>query len=165
LLQRNIDTANRDFRTGLHVLPQHDAIVHFVDMISSQNQQIFRLVAVDNIKVLQHRISRAFVPSIINPLRGGENVEVLVPLSPRKVPAALTMADERVGFVLGRNAHFSDAAVPGVRKHEVNNPVFRSKMHRRFCSLVGEFFQTAAASTGENHRIGGSGEFWNGNSI
>ena len=47
---------------GGDMLFQHDFVVHFVNMITRENHDVFRRVALDDVYVLIHRVGSALVP-------------------------------------------------------------------------------------------------------
>ena len=60
---------NRDRHAGhgaarpfFNVIKQHPRIILFIDMVPGQNNDIFRIIAADNIQVLGHSIRRPPIP-------------------------------------------------------------------------------------------------------
>ena len=81
-------------------------------MVAGKDHDVLDAVAVDDIDVLGHCVSGATVPHIFGYTLGrGQDVQKLVAFSAEKVPAALTMADQGVRFVLGRNRHAANSRV------------------------------------------------------
>ena len=62
LLNRNLHGRDRHIRIVRLVVLQHHLIVHLVNMISGQNQDIFRIVVLHIFKILINRIRRTCVP-------------------------------------------------------------------------------------------------------
>jgi hypothetical protein len=72
------------------VLPQHHFVIHLVDVIAGEDDDVVRLVALDDVDVLVHGIGRAGVPHVLrNALAGRQDIEGLVALGTEEVPAAL----------------------------------------------------------------------------
>jgi hypothetical protein len=88
-------TSDRHVSRLIHVLAQHDFVVHLVDMIAGQNQHVIHIITVNDINVLRHRIRCSQVPlHFRHPLRRRQDVQILVPFSAKKVPAPLAMTDQ-----------------------------------------------------------------------
>ena len=127
------------------MLAQHQLVIHFVNMVASQNDHILNAVAVDDVDILGHRISRALIPAFgVGALRRGQNIQKLIALCAKKAPATLQMPDQTMGFILGRHRHFTDAGIQGIRQGKVDNPRLAAKIHRRFGADIGQFIQSAA---------------------
>jgi len=74
------------------MLLQHVFVIHLINVIARQQDNVTRVVALDNIDVLEHRVGRAGVPaanSLGHALARGQDIEALVAFGPEKVPAAL----------------------------------------------------------------------------
>ena len=151
----NLETAHRHIRIFLHMLLQHELVIHLVDMIAGQHDDVFGRMAGDDVDVLEHRIGRAFIPvEFVDALGGRENVEALVPLGPHEVPGALHVPDERVRLVLRRHPNPPDAAVDGIGQREIDDAGHAAEIDRRLGAIVGEFHQPAATSAREDIRHG-----------
>ena len=120
------------------MLAQHQLVIHLVNMVTGQNDHIINAVAVHDVNILGHRISRALIPAFgIGALRRWQNIQKLIALCAKKAPAALQMADQTMGFILGRHSHFSDTGIQGIRQGKVDNPRLAAKINRRFHPPVG----------------------------
>ena len=156
---RHFETADGHVGARVDVLPQHDLIIHLVDMISGQDDDVFRIVARDDVDVLIHRIGRAFVPHRLgHALAGRQDVEALVSFGPEEVPAALEMADQAVRLVLRRHADAPDAGVQCIGKREIDDPRVAAEIHGRLGADIGQLHQSAAAPSGEDICHGVAGE-------
>ncbi len=97
----HLQAAHRDVGVLLDVLLQHLLEIHLVDVIAGQQHDVFRVVALDDVDVLVHRVGGAEVPFLLgHALAGGQDVEAFVPLGTEEVPAALQVADQAVRLVL-----------------------------------------------------------------
>ena len=52
LLHRNFDYSDGRVSIAFFVVSEHLCVIHFVDMVSGENQKIFRRVCIDEIDIL-----------------------------------------------------------------------------------------------------------------
>ena len=146
LLARHFEAADGDVGALLHMLLQHLLIVHLVDVIAGQQHDELRIVALDDVDVLIHRVRRAEVPELLgNALARRQDVEAFVTFRAEEVPAVLQMPDQAVRLVLGRHGDAADAGIQRVGQREIDDPGFAAEIHRRLGATVGQFHQPAAA--------------------
>ena len=156
---RDRQAADGDVRLGIHMLPQHQLVIHLVDVVTGEDEDIVDIVAVNDVNVLRYRVGGADIPLVlIHTLGRGQDVEIFVPLGPEKVPAALAMPDQAVRLVLRRNRHLANARVQRIRKREVDDARLAAKIDSRFDSSVGQLLQTASAPARQNERHGPLGQ-------
>ncbi len=62
LFCRDFDGRYGYLRAGVHMLLQHAAVIHLVDVVAGQNENELRALAPDRINVLVHRVRRALIP-------------------------------------------------------------------------------------------------------
>src|SRR5271166_6275 len=147
----NLDAANRNLGVLLQMLLEHQLVIHFVDVIARQHQEVFRVVTFDNVEVLIDRVRGALIPDPLpNALARGQNIEALVADGAHEIPGAMEMADEAVRLVLGGDGDAPYARVEGVRERKINDARFTAKGDRRLGAPSGQLHQTAAASPGQN---------------
>ncbi|OIQ64849.1 hypothetical protein GALL_535990 [mine drainage metagenome] len=149
-------TADRDVGAGLDVLAQHDLVVHLIDVVAGQNDDVFHAVTIDDVDVLRHRVSGPEIPfAFRDALARGQNIKVFVAFGAEETPAALHVADQGMRLVLRGNRHLADAGVEGVGQCEVDDPRLAAKVNRGFGTAVGQLFQAASPPTGKNegHRL------------
>ena len=129
-----------------------------VTIVAGQDDDVFGIVARDDVDVLIHRIGRALVPhGLGHALAGRQDIEAFVPFGAEVVPAALKMANEAVRLVLRCHTDAPDAGIERVRQGEIDDPRVAAEIHRGFRADIGQLQQSAAAPTGKDvgHRISG----------
>ena len=105
-----------------HVLLQHQLVVHLVDVVAGEQHDVTRIVALDDVDVLIHRVRRAEVPLVLgNALARRQDVEAFVALGAEEVPAALQVPDQAVRLVLGRHRDAADAGIQRVGQREIDD--------------------------------------------
>src|SRR5882724_4798854 len=82
-------------------------------------------------------------------LTGRQDIEALVSLRTKEVPAHLQMADEAVSLVLRRHGDTANAGIHRVGQRKVDDARLSAEIDRRFGSPVGQFQQPTAASSCE----------------
>ncbi len=133
------------------MLLQHQFVVHLVDVVAGQDDHVFRRVALDDVDVLEHGVGGAFIPLRFgNALGGGQDVEAFISLRPEEVPAALHVADQRMGLVLRRDTDAADAGIQRVRQGEIDDARLAAEIDGGLGATVGQFLQAAAATAGQN---------------
>ena len=133
------------------VLLEHDLVVHLVDMVAGQHDDVVDAVVLEDVDVLVDRVGGAFVPlRLRDALARRQDVEALVALGPEEVPAALQVADQAVRLVLGGDADAADAGVERVGEREVDDPGLAAEIDRGLGAAVGQLPQPRAAAAGEH---------------
>jgi len=128
------------------MLLEHDLVVHFIDVVAGEDDDVLGRVGLDDVDVLVDGIRRAGIPLILrDALAGREDVEALVAPGPQEVPAVLKMPDEAVGLVLGGDADAADARIDRIRQSEVDDPGLAAEIDGGLGAAVGQFEQPAPA--------------------
>ena len=151
LAQRHFETAYRHVGVLLDVLHEHRLVVHLVDVIARQDDDVFRRVALDDVDVLIHGVGRAGIPGAVrDALARGQDVEALVALVAEEIPAALQMADQTVRLVLGGDADAADAGIERIGERKIDDARLAAEMDRGLGPPLGELEQSAAPAAGEH---------------
>ena len=142
---QHLDASDRHVGAGVDMLCQHDSVVHLVDVVAGQDDDVAHPVAFDDVDVLGDGIGGAEIPvSFIDPLGGGQHVEHLVAFGPKEDPATLQMSDQAVGLVLGRHADAANAGIDRVGQREIDDPALAAEEDCRFRPPVRQLFQPTA---------------------
>ena len=145
---RHLEAADRDVGARVDMLLKHDLVVHLVDVVAGEDDDVARRVVLDDVDVLVDRVGRAGVPLVLgDALAGRQDVEALVASGPQEVPAVLQVPDQAVRLVLRGDADAPDAGIDRVRQGEVDDPRLAAEEHGGLGPAVGQLQQPAAAST------------------
>src|SRR6476619_6566718 len=99
---RHFETSDSDVRAPLHMLLQHEFVIHLVDMIPGEKHDEPSSMRLYDIDVLINGVGRPEIPICLrNALAGRQNVEALIALRAKEIPAHLQMSNQAVGLVLG----------------------------------------------------------------
>jgi len=151
LLARDLDAGDRGLGAAQHVRPQHLAVVHLVDVVAGQDDDVRRAQAVEDVEVLEHGVGGAAVPVLlVDALLGREEVDELAHLAAQEAPAALQVAQQAVRLVLGEHGDLAKAGVDGVRQGEVDDAQLAAEVHGRLGPPVGQGAEPAAAAAGQD---------------
>src|SRR5882724_1977745 len=105
-------------------------------------------------------------------LTGRQDIEALVSLRTKEVPAHLQMADEAVSLVLRRHGDTANAGIHRVGQRKIDDARLSAEIDRGFGSPVGQFQQPTAASSCEYiservacERLGSDGSHFESSSL
>ena len=99
---RHLEAADGDVGACVDVLLEHQLVVHLVDVVAGQDDDVFGRVALDDVDVLVDGVGGAAYHCVLgDALARRQDVEALVALGAQEVPAALQVADQAVRLVLG----------------------------------------------------------------
>lgn len=146
--KRDLDTAHRHVGAGFDMLLQQKGVVLLIDVISGEDENVFRRIALDDVDILRHRVGGAQIPvPFIDPLRRGQNIKRLVALGAEEAPAALQVADQAVCLVLCRHTDTADAGIDCVGQREIDDACLSAEIDCRFGTNIRQLLEPAAAST------------------
>src|ERR1700730_5267289 len=72
---RNFDGSHGNVGAGQYMLLQHLGVVHFVDVVAGENENIFGTFAADRINVLVDRVGGALIPLLGDAHLRGKNFD------------------------------------------------------------------------------------------
>ena len=151
--------ADRHVRLLGDVVGEHVPVVHLVDVVAGQDQDVLRVVALEDVHVLVDGIRGALIPGVLpHALRGRQQVDELLQAPVEEAPAALQVPDQAVGLVLRGHADSADARVHAVGQREVDDAELAPERHGRLGAPVGELHQPAAAAAGQDQPVGAAGQ-------
>ena len=131
------------------------SVIHLVDMVAGQDQDVVRFVRAQDVEILVHRVGCTEIPVLFrNALRGGQDVDELLEAAVEETPAALDVPDQTVGLVLRRHADAPDPGIHAIRQGKIDDAELAAKRHGRFGAPVGQVFQPAATPAGQHECIG-----------
>ncbi len=150
-LRRNLDHADGRRGAALAMERHHARVVHLVDVIAREDQQVPRIFPHDRVEVLVDRVRRAQIPVFADALLRAEDLDELAELVGHHAPAHADVAAERERLVLHRDEDLAQARVDAVAQREVDDAVGAAEIDRRLGPLLGERVQTFAGASGQNH--------------
>ena len=159
LRHRHFDAGHGAARIHCHVVGDELRIVHLVDVVAGQHQQVLGVVRHQDVEVLVDGVGRAAVPPVlIHALLRGQQVDELVELVAQERPAALQVAQQAVRFVLREHADAPHPGVQAVGQREIDDAELAAEVHGRLGAPVGQMRQARPAAAGEYQADGPSGK-------
>ena len=80
LFDGHLDSRQRGGSVPLVVKAQHSRVIHFVDVIARQNDEVARALAHDRVKVLVHGVRRTLVPLLADAFLRRQDLDELAEL-------------------------------------------------------------------------------------
>src|SRR6185369_4239864 len=157
--QGHLDAGDRAARVHGDVIGDQLGVVHLVDVVAGQHQDVLRVVAGEDVHVLVDSIGRAAVPELlVHALLRRQQVDEFIELVAQERPAALQVAQQAVRLVLGQHADASDTGVQAVGKREVDDAELAPEVDCRLGAIVGQVCQARAAAAGQDQGDGSAGQ-------
>jgi hypothetical protein len=132
------------------VLVDHPGIVHLIDVITGKDEHDLRIVASENVEVLEDCVGGSFVPICRNALLSREQFDEFIKTSVEKRPPPLDVMNQALSFVLGCDPDAPNARVNAIRQREVDNAKFSAERHGRLRTPVGKRPQARSPPTREH---------------
>jgi hypothetical protein len=126
------------------------SIIHFVDVITGEDQNVLGLVAVNKVEVLPDRVGCAPVPVKAHPLLGRNGFEKMAHFPAENIPSLFQMIVERLGFVLRQNDDFVNLRVNAVAEGEIDQTVNTAKWDCRLGAILSERHQSLTPTPGHD---------------
>ena len=152
LFQRHLDAADGEVSLPLGVIGQHETVIHLVDVVACQDDDIFGIALAQDVEVLVDGIGRAGIPAFLHALLGRHDIDELAQLAAQETPALLDMADQRVGLVLRQHANLPDTGIETVRQGKIDDAELASERHGRLGAPLGQGMQATAPPAGQDQR-------------
>ena len=134
------------------MIGQHLGIVHFIDVVAGEDEDILRIIPVNKIDILIDGVGRALIPlGALNLLVRGQDVDTAV--VPVQIPR-LTVADiivELQRLILRQDADRVDTGIDTVGERKINNSVFSAVGDRRLGDLLRQDAKATALPPCKQH--------------
>ena len=147
---RHLDRRQRHRGAALLVEAQHPRVVHLVDVVARQHDQVPRVLAHDRVEVLVDRVGGALVPVLADALLRRQDLDELAELLRHDVPAHADVPVERERLVLRGDEDAAQPGVDAVAQREVDDAVRPAEVDRRLGALLGQRIEPLAGAAGEH---------------
>ena len=149
------DRAHGDGAVGLHLLvvAQHGGIVHFIDVVAGEDDDIVRIIALDEGDVLIDRVRGALVPLGFLTLGIGRqdlHAAVAAVQAPRLAVADVLIELERL--ILRQHADGVNAGIHAVGERKIDDAILTAERDRRLCRVLRQHHQAAPLPARQQHR-------------
>ena len=148
--QRHGNAADGQVRAALQVQADHVAVVHLVDVVAGQNQDVTRVLFLDAVDVLVDGVGGALVPVLVDALLRRQHFDVFAKVPAEKAPAGRDVAIEASRLVLRQDQHPAKTAVDAVGEREVDDAIKPAEGDRRFRPIASQRVQPCPLAAGQN---------------
>ncbi len=139
-----------DVGAGVRVLLLHAGVVHLVDVVAGEDEDVLGLLGADGVDVLEDGVGGALVPALGDALHGGKDLDELTELGgDDRAPAFADVAVEREGFVLGEDVDVAEVGVDAVGEGDVDDAVLAGKWDSGLGAVAGERKEPLPSTTGK----------------
>ena len=145
----HLDRRQRHIGLPLEMKPQHLRVVHLVDVIAREHDDVARRLAVDRVQVLKHRVGGAEIPVLADALLRRQDLDELAELLGHDVPPHADVPVEGERLVLRRDEDAAQPRVDAVAEREIDDPIRPAEVHGGFRAFFGQGVETLAGSAGE----------------
>ena len=152
LLDGDLDDGDRHRRAGLLVEADHLRVIHLVDMVAGQHDDVAGAFLDDRVEVLVDRVGRAEVPMLADPLLGRQDGHELAQFLRDDAPAGPNVAVERERLVLGRDEDAAQPRIDAVAEDEIDDPVRSAEVDGGLGAITGERIEPLAGASGQDNR-------------
>src|SRR4029079_3661461 len=151
LFRRHLDHRQRRAGAAIEMEAQHARVVHLVDVIARQHDQVPRLLALDGIEVLEDRVRRALVPVLADALLRVQHLDELPELVGDDAPPEAEVAGERERLVLQRDEDLAQPRVQAVAQREIDDPVGAAEVDGGLGAFPGQGEEALTHASGQHH--------------
>ncbi len=152
LLQRDVENRDGSRRVLFLVLVEHLVVVHLVDVVAREDQDVLRIVLVDKADVLIDGVCSALIPlRALSALVRRQSIDAAVQTVEIPCLTVCQIYIEDMRLILCQDTDGINTGVDTVGQRKVDNTVFAAKRHRRLCYVLGEYIQSAATAAGQQH--------------
>ena len=153
---RHFEAGDRRRGAALLMEAQHPRVVHLVDVVAGQHDDVPRVLARDRVEVLVDGVGGAEVPVLADALLRRQDLDEVAELFREHLPAHADVPRQRERLVLGGDVDAAEAGVHAVGEREIDDPVRAAEVDGGLGPLLGQREQALADASGQdNHqRIG-----------
>src|ERR1019366_2233500 len=140
---------DRSVGAGILMLPEHALVVHFVDVVTRENEHILGLLGANRIDVLINGVGGPHVPVVAYALHGRQDFNEFADFAAENIPAFADLAVEREGLVLSKDVNSAQTGVHAIGKGNVDNAVNAAEGDGRLGAVAGERIKALACASGQ----------------
>jgi hypothetical protein len=130
------------------VLVEHLRVVHFVDVIARENEDVFGALAADGIDVLIDGVGGALIPLLGDAHLRGQDFDVIAEAGDGG-PASADVTIAAKSFVLGEDKNFAEVGIDAVGKGDVDDAVESAEGNCGLGAVAGEGPKAFALASSE----------------
>jgi hypothetical protein len=148
LVWRDGQRGDGDIGTGVAVLLLHQGVVHLVDVVAGEDEDVLGFFRADGVDVLIDGVGCALIPGLGDALHGGEDFNEFAELiGDNRTPAFADVAIERQSFVLGHDVDMTQTGVDAVGKGYIDDAVLPGEGDSGFGSITSQRKKALSGAT------------------
>jgi hypothetical protein len=140
------DSSNRDVALRRDMLVEHVAVIHAVELIAAEDDEVFKTAVEEIGEVLADGIGSALIPARVRGrlLRGEDFHEAARELI--ELVGRLNVAMQRDAVELREHVDAAQAGVDTVRNRDIDDAIFSAERHCGFAAVFGEWVEPSPGS-------------------
>ena len=131
---------------------EHGLVVHFVNMIGGQDQDMLGGFGKNALRILKDRVGGALVPAFAHLLHGGNDLDIFVQFRRQNAPAVAHVTNQIERFVLREDKNTAHIGVDAVGKSEVDNAIRAAERDGGLSHIARQGIEPFARAAGEQNR-------------
>ena len=141
-----------DVGAGVAVLLLHAGVVHLVDVVAGEDEDVLGLFGADGVDVLEDGVGGALVPGLGDALHGGKDLDELAEFrGDDGAPAFADVAIERERFVLGEDVDVAEVGVDAVGEGDIDDAVLAGEGNGGLGAVAGQGEKPLSSATGKQN--------------
>ena len=146
----HLDGRDSHVRAGGDVLLEHLLVIHLVDVVAREDEDVIRLLAADRIDVLVDGVGGALIPVLRDAHLRRQHFDVIA-VAHQRGPSAANVTIQAQRLVLRENENATQIAVQAIRKSDVDNAINAAERNRRLGAIAGKRPQALALAACQEH--------------
>ena len=130
------------------VFLEEQRIVHLVDVIAGEDEDIRRVRLLDGVDVLVDGVCGSAIPEFAQTLLRRQDIDEFTEFPAEESPRAVDVPIETGGLVLRKHQDFPQPAVDAVREREIDDAVDAAERNGGLGAIDGEGLETRPLSAG-----------------
>ena len=141
-------------RIFFQMLLEHLGVVHLVNVVAGEDQDVLGIIVLDEAEVLVDRVGGAGEPGALFPRAEVGRQDIDAAVGGIQIPglAVADVAVELKGSVLGQDTDGVDPGVCAVGQRKVDDTILSAKGYAGLCHVLRQGVKTGALSACKKHR-------------
>lgn len=138
-----------DLGPAVDVLLEHEGVIHLVDVIAGEDEDVLRLLGPDGVDILVDGVRGSLIPGLGDALHRRQDLDKVAQLiGSEGSPALADVAIEGERLVLGEDVHPAKVRIDAVGEGDVDDAVLTGKRYSRLCAIACQREETFPGTTG-----------------
>ena len=149
----NFEGSDGDVGAGINVLAKHFGVIHFVDVVTRKNEDIFGTLAADGVNILINGVGGALIPLLRDAHLGRKDFDKFAePHEGRPACTGVTAQAKR--FVLRENENAAESGINAIGKSDVDDAIESAEGNGGLGAIASERPEAFALTASKEYRDG-----------